>query len=448
VVIWHTGVNLQVDQSRRPGPPYDTLPSEERIAFDFAGDRVAYEFRARWPDFVRHVEQVAGPDGGVVRDFNVGDERWRDDLTPRRLDPVGRRVPQTVVREALAAPEGIRLLGTGTIAGTLVDVVSYVQPDGRLASLYIDRETALPVAHELLLDDPRTGDDIDRVLYGDYTHTAELRLPRRLTYVQAGRQVAELIVDSMATDPARVAMAMAPLDSAMAARPRGEAADEPPQATVQEVAPGAYLVAARSAPNYSLLFVDLGPHLLAVEAPLSYEVTRAAINAAVDATGKPVRYATITHHHGDHSAGVLAYAEAGATLVTTPGNTELLRTMVEAPRSLAGLDAPAPVRIETVTGERHFESPLGDVILRDIGPNAHAVEHIVALLPYAGLVFQGDLVQFPHDGSVEPARPQTHSLAALVDSLDWPVQWIAGVHGRMGTTADLRRAIEAARARR
>lgn len=87
----------------------------------------------------------------------------------------------------------------------------------------------------------------------------------------------------------------------------------------------------------------------------------------------------------------------------------------------------------------------GPLALIDVGPHAHADEHLVALLPDVGLLFQGDLVQFPHDGSVEAARPQTSALVELIDRLPWPVRQIAGVHGRVGTPDDLAAAIQGAR---
>lgn len=60
----------------------------------------------------------------------------------------------------------------------------------------------------------------------------------------------------------------------------------------------------------------------------------------------------------------------------------------------------------------------------------------MALVPSAGLVFQGDLLQFPSAGGVEPARPQARSLVRLLDQLC------------MGRSADRRGALASRHARR
>jgi hypothetical protein len=69
---------------------------------------------------------------------------------------------------------------------------------------------------------------------------------------------------------------------------------------------------------------------------------------------------------------------------------------------------------------------------------------LIAWLPEAGLLFQGDLIRFPEAGELEPARPQAGRLLALLEERDLADVRIVGVHGRVGTVAELRRAVAAA----
>lgn len=450
LVVWQRGADLQRFQSPSPEPPFDTLRSEQRVAFDVPARWTALEYRARWPDFVRHVNQVATPAGGVIQDFNTRTTRSVPDMNTETLSSLRLRVPGLLVREALDQPLSLRHLGTARLAGETADVVAYVRPDGTSASLYVARSDRRVLAHETLTEDLRFGQVARRTAYNDYFSVDGVWLPRRITVDQGPLRIMELRTDSASLAPERLAAAMAVVDSVDGLHPPKGAGAETPSvaATVDTAAPGVYLVAPQAAPNYRVMFVDLGDRLAAVEAPVSERVTRAAIAAIRAVLGPlPIVYAAITHHHSDHSAGVAAYAAEGATIVTTPGNTAFVRDLVAAAATLDG-GGSEPVRVRAVRDRFRIDGESHELILRDVGPNPHAREHLVALMPDHGLIFQGDLLQFPHSEGIEAARPQSRSLVALIDKLDWDVRVIAGVHGRVGTMDDLAAALKAAEGQR
>ena len=76
--------------------------------------------------------------------------------------------------------------------------------------------------------------------------------------------------------------------------------------------------------------------------------------------------------------------------------------------------------------------------LHDIGPTSHVDEMVMAYFPKEKLVFQGDLLILPDRGEPGPANTLTAEFARAIDRLGLDVQTIAGVHGRVGTLADLR----------
>ncbi len=468
LTVWTSGPNLQRFQSRTAEPPFDTLPTSERVAFHLPSGAVAHEFEARWPDFVRHVARAATAVGGVTRDFNAGEDRWSGDLTPARLAEVRRRVPHVAVLDALARPEAVRYLGEDAFGNQPAAAVAYVEPGGAIATLYLSLETGMPLGHEVLVDDLRFGDVPERLAYLDPQVEAGVLLPAVLATTRAGQEVSTLALDSASVDVEALRAALAPLASEAAAG-HGVAPDDllagdggrggvtvevagvagglPSAVRVDELVPGVHLATAEAAPNYHVLIVDLGDGLLAVDAPVSPAITGAIAAAARGELGKPVTHAAITHHHGDHSGGLAAYARAGATILTTPGNVDFVTDVARAARGAADADVPIDEpSVRLIYGELALGESVR-VILRDVGPHPHAEEHLVALIPEAGLVYQSDLVQFPADGGVEAARPQTAALVALIDGLDWTVERIVGAHGRAGTVADLRAAVAAAEER-
>ena len=81
------------------------------------------------------------------------------------------------------------------------------------------------------------------------------------------------------------------------------------------------------------------------------------------------------------------------------------------------------------------------VELHDIGPTSHVDEIVMAYLPREKLIFQGDLIILPDRGEPAPANTLTTEFARAIDRLGLDVNTIAGVHGRVGTLDDLRKAV-------
>jgi hypothetical protein len=72
---------------------------------------------------------------------------------------------------------------------------------------------------------------------------------------------------------------------------------------------------------------------------------------------------------------------------------------------------------------------------------------VVVALVFAASIFQGDLIILPARGEVDPANRLTEEFFDAVTRLQLDVQMIAGVHGRVGTSDDLRRAVALKRLR-
>ena len=201
--------------------------------------------------------------------------------------------------------------------------------------------------------------------------------------------------------------------------------------------------------SYNVLFVELGDGLVAVDAPLDEGACRRALSAVRQVTGPlPVRWVIPTHHHSDHAGGVTAFVAEGAKVLTTRGNVGLFTEVVGATRRLtedpARRPPPSTLSIETVDrGHRVLAAGDRAIHVHDVGPNPHADEHLVVHVPWAELVFQGDLVRFPEEG-IEPARPQARALMRWIEREGLEGVTIAGTHGRDGTVDELRAALAAA----
>jgi glyoxylase-like metal-dependent hydrolase (beta-lactamase superfamily II) len=349
-----------------------------------------------------------------------------------------RTVPQLLLAQALARPATLRDLGPVPRDGRPHRAVTYATEEGAQVTLFLDAETRLLSAYELLEDNPGVGDVLTEVRFADYANTAGVRLPTRYQVRQNGDVDQDLRYTAVATGA---------LPDSLFAAPAGYT--PPPAAggaSVQTVAEGVYLLE-RLGGGYRSLFVDMGDHVLVVEAPISSGASEAALGLIRQTLpGKPVRYVVVTHRHIDHIGGVRPYVAAGAVLVAPAGAEPALRQVAAIRRTLAagGADrAPVEPRVETVADRRVFEGAGRRVEVISTGGGSHVDAELIVYLPAQRLLYQGDFVTFPDHGGNAPDLPVTRELAALIQRLRLDVGTIAGTHGRLGTLADLNAAIDA-----
>jgi hypothetical protein len=103
------------------------------------------------------------------------------------------------------------------------------------------------------------------------------------------------------------------------------------------------------------------------------------------------------------------------------------------------------LNLETFEKKRVLELGKRRVELRDIGPNPHANEMVVAYLPSDGILYQGDLFFMPfNDAPVPPAQESTTDFYGKLKQTGWIVNKLVGVHGRVTTVSELAKSVESA----
>lgn len=445
-------------QSPRPEPPYlelaVTLEVEAAPGRRWARVTTATTF----PEGTFGQGRLLGPDGGGAVDLDSG----RVTAAPVAWEDFARdfrRSPQLVVRDAWERRAHLRWLGSSTIDGAPCDLVTFPYFGATELTVAIDPEGRV-VRHEFLFDDLLQGDAPVVAEFADYRRDGGRWLPGRFRQEEAGVVAMEGRYTRMEVGgepdagPFDVPGAA---DSGEGARGAAPPATAPPagagKRTVR-LAEGVHLVRGLDGGDYNSLLVDLGDAFAVVEAPVGAAAAREVLEAAraLD-PAKPIRHVIATHHHDDHAGGVphlvqLLRVEGspGARVVTSPGNAAFFRDATAARRTLAG-PAVAPEAPAELVLVEDGELALGDgrtLRILDVGPTEHAAEMLVAWLPESGILFQGDLIRFPDEGPLEPARVHARRLLDYLESRGLEPRVVAGVHGRPGTLEELRQAVAAA----
>jgi glyoxylase-like metal-dependent hydrolase (beta-lactamase superfamily II) len=353
-----------------------------------------------------------------------------------------RRDPAVLLLLANERAETLRHLGEDTIDGRRIQLITFSTADGAQIGLAFDAATGLLARIQTLADNAVLGDTLTETVLSDYREvpvgTRRVKLPHRAVTVVAGEVTQDMTYSTIAVNAGPGAGLMDPPSEAETVPAA------PPGSGVALTKLGEDVYFAGGGSHHSL-FVVFKDHVVVVEAPLSEERSLAVLaKIAETAPGKPVRYLVPTHYHSDHTGGLRTYIAKGVTIVTTPGNRAFVERLAKVPKTIRPdllAREPRPPLIETFIGKRVFDDGTRTLEARDIGPNPHVTEAVIAYLPKEKAVFVSDLFTIPVAGPFPPASPALVDFADAIQKQGLVVETIAPGHGRLGKMADLTAAL-------
>jgi glyoxylase-like metal-dependent hydrolase (beta-lactamase superfamily II) len=437
-----SGTGYAQGQSLAPDGPLSARAIELRSFQDFSGSRNATLLATTGTGVLPTRTRTVATDAGFSHNMIT---KVVTPMAPSALSSARgnvRRDPAVLLLLAHERAETLRSLGEATIGGRSHKLITFSASDGAQIGLAFDAVSGLLSRMQTLADHPVLGDTLTETVLSDYKEVqagaVRVLLPHRAQTIVGGETTQDLTYRTIAVN----------------AGPGSGLLDPPTDAeTVPAAAPGSGVVLTKLANDvyfaaggsHHSLFVVFQDHVVVVEAPLSEERSLAVLaKIAETAPGKPVRYLVPTHYHSDHTGGLRSYIARGVTIVTTPGNRAFVERLAKAtktirPDSLAR-EPRAPL-IETFTGKRVFDDGTRTLEARDIGPNPHVTEAVIAYLPRERAVFVSDLFTIPLQGPFPPASPALVDFADKIQKQGLVVDTIAPGHGRLGTMADLKAAL-------
>jgi glyoxylase-like metal-dependent hydrolase (beta-lactamase superfamily II) len=447
--IRYRGRRWMAYQSPSLARPWNVQRTESDLVMDLKNGRMMRRGVSRYPiDFAFEGKTVLTPQGNFFYDpsrAGKGDvlTRFRGG-PPVASHPARREFPAFMLLNARDRAQTVRYVGETNVDGARAHAISYAEGDGSVYTLLIDDGSKRLVRVESLRDDPVIGDQVVALSFPAWRDEKGVQVPTRVIE----RRNEEIIRD----DTVMVSIDTRPADSIFAAPASGytEVTDGqqpagPDTEAIRKLAENVYLLQQLPGGN-KVMFVAFRDYVLVFEAPTPQNAATAVMDAVRrTVSGKPIRYVTFSHHHDDHGGGLRPYISEGITIVTTPSNRRMIEEIAVAKHTIrpdALSASPKQPVIETYTRKRVFTDGDMTVELHDIGPTSHVDEIALAYLPREKLVFQGDLIILPDRGEVARANMLTQEFLQAIDRLKLDVRTVAGVHGRVGTIDDLRRAVQ------
>ena len=171
-----------------------------------------------------------------------------------------------------------------------------------------------------------------------------------------------------------------------------------PPASTEEVAPGVWFV--KNVGGYNSMFARVGNCIAVFDAaatfgqhgnPLPHSHPSRDLAAIIlakvqEVTGQKVCYVIPTHHHDDHFGGIVGFARAGATIITTPNNYKLALAVTRK-------NATTP-RIQLVKDRMTLGSGDERIDIWAMPNEQHAESMLFIHLPGRRIIFEGDLSDY------------------------------------------------------
>jgi glyoxylase-like metal-dependent hydrolase (beta-lactamase superfamily II) len=318
-------------------------------------------------------------------------------------------------------------VSTPTIGGRPMTMLSWQSPANQTSPAglryrvngYVNADNLLERI-ETWVEDPFMGDMHVEAVYSDYRSIGGLMIPATMEQHRGGGAIFGVTVASATANPADLAALLTAPPGPGGPPGGGGPPPAPPAQLAQEAGEGVQLITG----GYVALVAEFTDHVLVFEGGQS----EARGQQIVDEVrrlypDKPLRYVVNSHPHSDHTAGLVPFVRAGATIITHSNNVDFLRMALSTPRTLLGEPTLNP-QFEGVSGVKVYEDEAMRVELHDV-PNLHSDGMLVALLPEQKILFQADFT-LPQPGAT--ANPFVVTLAEYVAQADLDFEQYLAVH--------------------
>jgi glyoxylase-like metal-dependent hydrolase (beta-lactamase superfamily II) len=167
-----------------------------------------------------------------------------------------------------------------------------------------------------------------------------------------------------------------------------------------QIGAGLYAYTAESDPNSGIVVGD--DSVMVIDAQATPVIAGDVITRVAKITEKPIKYVLLTHYHAVRALGASAYkgaeilaSDATRGLIAERGKQDMDSEIARFPRLFRAAETISGLTWPTITFPDQISIWLGrrEVRIMHIG-RGHTAGDVVAIVPDAGVVFAGDLVEY------------------------------------------------------
>lgn len=290
-----------------------------------------------------------------------------------------------------------------------------------IVKLYINKATGLLNKITTLSNDDLFGDVLTTYRYENYQQSGKQLYYPSTVYIS---KINGKVLDTVSISQARIASVAPTLLIQPDNYTFKEKEEKKPEFTVETFSDHIHFINLKHTDD-KVMVVEFKDFLLVAEAPLNSKNGAIIVSEAHKiAPDKPIRYFAFCHYHPHYTGGLRPFVHEGATVISTPGDTTYIRYLATAPHSLDPdeLQAdPKPLQLELIDSQKTITDGAYSMQIYYLGAQSHHTkDYLVYYFPSEQLLFEGDLVWVPKDGTIKKAGPGQQGLYDAI--IHWGIQ--------------------------
>ena len=333
--------------------------------------------------------------------------------------------PSLVARALTARRENVELVDAGSESRPATLLFAW---NDELWRIHADRSSGRIVKLERHVYSDVFGDGSEEIRFEDYRGN----MPHRIVSVASGREIFRLELTSAVhgSEVVRLPEESDHWDAQVIA---------PEDIAFREIAPRLYTIDLTRT-NSRVIVAEFEDHLAVIEGAYNSRNGDLLARAIEERFGKPIRYFSFSHLHGQYVGGTRSYIQKGATVIVPESTVPLIDRIASAKHAFrpdAQARNPKPLRLRTVKSELVLTDEINSMAIYNV-ESGHTDEYLIFHFPRQKVLITGDLLFYR--GPEQPLRGRSKQLCETVTKLglevemmyvSWPLEGY-GVHNSVG----------------
>jgi len=294
-----------------------------------------------------------------------------------------------------------------------------------IVKLYISKSSGLLNQITTLSNDDLFGDVLTTYRYDNYQQSGKQLYYPLTVYIS---KINGKVLDTVTVERAQIVTTAPELLKQPDHYTIKEKEEKKPEFTVEQFSDHIHFINLKHTDD-KVMVVEFKDFMLVAEAPLNSKNGDIIVAEAHKiAPNKPIRYFAFCHYHPHYTGGIRPFVYEGSTIISTAGDTAYIRYLATNPHSLEPDKLhtdPKAIKFELIDSQKTITD--GEYTMQFYylgGRSHHTKDYLVYYFPTEQVLFEGDLVWIPKDGTVKKSGASQQGLYDAIMSWGIPVKTV------------------------